>query len=214
MLSSTLIAEVLLLYLTLFFAFNLQNVVKGSQMRKGKNAYAEIERPGGFLASLAAFGTLAFFVEAALLVYYGFTGNAYDLAPALQLRFRYDAWIQALGLAVMGSGFLIFTWSVVVRGRHSVSWEMPEDHILVKRGPYHHVRHPSYLGYFLIFSGLPLAWLNLAALVPMVAIPGYVAVANTEEALLISRFGEEYLEYMESVGRFIPKRAIRKRSIG
>lgn len=96
-------------------------------------------------------------------------------------------------------------WSVVARGRYSVAWEMPEDQQLVTGGPYRYVRHPSYLGYSLMFSGLFLVWLNLIALAPMVGIPGYVALAKPEEELLMSRFGQRYREYMRSTGRFIPR---------
>ena len=107
----------------------------------------------------------------------------------------------------MGVGFLVFIWSVVTRGRHSVSWEMSDEHALITWGPYRHVRHPSYLGYFLMFSGLLLTWLNLVALIPLVAIPGYAKIAVTEEELLKQRFGDAYMRYMESTGRFIPKRS-------
>jgi protein-S-isoprenylcysteine O-methyltransferase Ste14 len=57
----------------------------------------------------------------------------------------------------------------------------------------------------LMFSGFFLVWLNLVALVPMVGIPGYTALAKPEEELLISRFGQRYLKYMRSTGRFIPR---------
>ena len=57
-----------------------------------------------------------------------------------------------------------------------------------------------------MFSGLLLTWLNLVALIPLVAIPGYAQIAVTEEEMLKQRFGNEYLMYMESTGRFIPKR--------
>ena len=207
MLPGSIVAGVLLLYLTLFFAVNLQNIIKGSRVRRGENAYAEVDRPRGLLMSLAALGTLAFFAEALLAVYAGFTGQVYLLVSALQLEFPSASSVQVLGLAVMGAGFLVFVWSVVARGRHSVSWEMSDEHALITSGPYRYVRHPSYLGYFLMFAGFPLAWLNLVALIPLVAIPGYAQIAVTEEELLKQRFGDEYLRYMESTGRFIPKRS-------
>jgi protein-S-isoprenylcysteine O-methyltransferase Ste14 len=205
MLPGSIVAGVLLLYLALFFAINLQNVIKGSRMRRGKNAYAEVDRPGGLLMSLSALGTLAFFAEALFTVYAGFTGQVYLLVSAIQLEFPSASSVQVLGLAIMGAGFLVFVWSVIARGRHSVSWEMSDDHALITWGPYKYVRHPSYLGYFLMFTGLLLTWLNLVALIPLVAIPGYAKIAVTEEELLKQRFGDEYLKYMESTGRFIPK---------
>ena len=104
----------------------------------------------------------------------------------------------------MGSGVLVFTWSVLSRGRYAVSWAMPEDHVLVTWGPYRYIRHPSYLVYHLMVIGLLLTWLNLVAVVPLIAIPGYISIVPVEEDLLVHRFGDEYLRYMERTGRFIP----------
>jgi protein-S-isoprenylcysteine O-methyltransferase Ste14 len=52
--------------------------------------------------------------------------------------------------------------------------------------------------------GLFLTWLNLAALAPLIAIPGYMGTVPLEEDLLILRFGEEYRRYVEITGRFLP----------
>lgn len=77
--------------------------------------------------------------------------------------------------------------------------------VLVTWGPFRYVRHPSYLGYFLMFFGLFFLLLNLVALVPLLAIPGYIRLTTYEEQLLIARFGNEYVEYQKTTGRFVPK---------
>jgi protein-S-isoprenylcysteine O-methyltransferase Ste14 len=105
----------------------------------------------------------------------------------------------------MALGFLLFIWSVVARGRYSLSWAMPRDHALVTWGPYRYIRHPSYMGYFLMFLSLPLIMLNPVALLPLTGIPGYLSVARREEELLIQRFGEEYRDYMDRTGGFLPR---------
>ncbi len=206
MLSDSLIAGALFLYLSAFFVINAHNVVKGSRERRGAKVYAELEKPSGVPIALAVLGTLAFFCESVLLIYLGFSDfSPYTIARSLQLTFPYDAPAQSVGVLVLGAGFLIFIWSVVARGRYSVSWGMPEDHRLVTWGPYRYVRHPSYLGYCLMFVGLFLSWLNIVALVPLAAIPGYAMLAEAEEELLTRRFGEEYTRYREKTGRFLPK---------
>lgn len=48
--------------------------------------------------------------------------------------------------------------------------------------------------------------LNLLAVIPLVAIPGYVMLVDKEEELLIRRFGEEFVEYRHKTGRFLPRR--------
>ncbi|NIQ07584.1 MAG: isoprenylcysteine carboxylmethyltransferase family protein, partial [Candidatus Korarchaeota archaeon] len=68
-----------------------------------------------------------------------------------------------------------------------------------------YIRHPSYLGYFLMFFGIFALWPNGLTLIPLVAVPGYYSLTFVEEKLLIQRFGEEYLEYMRKTGRFLPK---------
>jgi protein-S-isoprenylcysteine O-methyltransferase Ste14 len=114
-------------------------------------------------------------------------------------------YIQILGLLLTFFGYFLFVWSVVSRGRYAVSWGMSENHKLVTWGPYRYVRHPSYLGYFLMFLGFFLYWTNMFTLIPLVAIPGYYWVTFDEERLLTQRFGDEYAEYQKKTGRFIPK---------
>jgi protein-S-isoprenylcysteine O-methyltransferase Ste14 len=86
---------------------------------------------------------------------------------------------------------------------------MSQDHRLVTWGPYKYVRHPSYLAYFFLFFGFFLTWLNIAAIPCFAAIPGYVLNIDTEEKMLIERFGDEYMSYQRRTGRFFP--LIRKR---
>jgi protein-S-isoprenylcysteine O-methyltransferase Ste14 len=73
-------------------------------------------------------------------------------------------------------------------------------------GPYRCVRHPSYSAYFILFAGLFLALLNVVAIVPLLAIPGYVRITTIEEKLLTRRFGGAYKGYQQETGKFWPKR--------
>ncbi|MBC8497726.1 isoprenylcysteine carboxylmethyltransferase family protein [Candidatus Bathyarchaeota archaeon] len=172
--------------------------------------YAEVERPKGIFLTLAATGTVTFFAEAIVLMFIGFSGDTYRFLSSLQLHVQYDVSLQLMGIVSMGMGVFVFIWSVISRGRYAVSWEMPEDHALITWGPYRYVRHPSYLGYFLMVVGLFLTWLNLVAIIPFIAIPGYMGTVPIEEDLLVLRFGEEYLRYMQSTDRFLPSLFRRK----
>ena len=190
--------------LTAFFTINLHNMLK--TRKNADTAYAEVERPGEFAVLLAAFGTVLFFAESFLYVILVFGGrlevfNAYFL----MLSFPCMSCVRGVGLAVMVFGYFLFLWSAVARGRYATSWEMPRNHRLVTWGPYRYVRHPSYTGYFLMFAGLALTWLNLVAFVPLLAVPGYVKLTSVEEELLIKRFGEEYERYQRRTGKFFPK---------
>jgi len=206
MLAESVVAVFLLGWLVCFFSVNLYNIVKSQKLRRGVKVYAEVERPADLATNLAAFGTVVYFLEVLsylFLVFTGLTSVLHD-SPFI-FRFPFVSCMQILGLILTSAGYFVFIWSVVARGKYSVSWEMPENQRLITWGPYRHVRHPSYLGYFLMFFGLFFIWPNLFTLFPLIAIPGYFRVTFEEERLLVQRFGDEYVEYQKKTGRFIPR---------
>ena len=207
MLSDLPIAVFLASCLLGFWSANLYNLKRHSASKKGVKYKAEVERPKGLIFALSALGTVIFFLESffyVLLVFAGLQTTLHD--SFLQLRVPFDSWVQLLGIFLTAFGYFLFVWSVLARGRYATSWEMSEDQRLVTWGPYRYVRHPSYLAYFILFTGLFLSLLSLVALVPFVAVPGYLRIASVEEELLVKRFGEAYLEYQHATGKFFPKR--------
>ncbi|MCX5717526.1 MAG: isoprenylcysteine carboxylmethyltransferase family protein [Nitrospirae bacterium] len=75
---------------------------------------------------------------------------------------------------------------------------------LVKTGVYGFVRHPLYLAGIIIFTFEPditRNWLTVSILADTYFIFG----AFMEEKRLITTFGDEYIEYMKQVPRFLPK---------
>jgi protein-S-isoprenylcysteine O-methyltransferase Ste14 len=206
MLTEMVVAVFLVVCLGCFFLVNLYNILKVHKRRRGVKVYAEVERPAGFVVGLAAVGTIVYFLEVLLYMFLTFIGHTYalhDFPFHFNLPFIFH--IQIIGLVLTSIGYLLFIWSVVVRGRYAVSWEMPENQRLVTWGPYRYVRHPSYLGYFLMFFGLFFLWSNLFTLLPLAAIPGYFSLTFEEERLLVQRFRDEYVMYQRKTGRFIPK---------
>jgi protein-S-isoprenylcysteine O-methyltransferase Ste14 len=78
--------------------------------------------------------------------------------------------------------------------------------VVVERGAYRYVRHPSYTAGMLLFGGIGLAlcnWLSLAIAVvfPLLAYSYRIAI---EERLLVHTLGREYLEYAKRTKRLIP----------
>jgi len=206
MLTENIVAAFLLVCLGCFFSVNLHNITLVHKRRGDAKSYAEVERPSGFTMNLAAIGTLVYFLEALLYSFLVFTDLIFVLPGfPFDFQFSFMVYMQVLGLILTSVGYFLFIWSVVARGRHAVSWEMPENQRLVTWGPYHYVRHPSYLGYFLMFFGLFFIWPNLFTLFPLLAIPGYFRATFEEEKLLAKRFGDEYLQYQNKTGRFFPK---------
>jgi hypothetical protein len=70
------------------------------------------------------------------------------------------------------------------------------------------VRHPLYLGNFLMWMGLVLATgrLDFALVVTLLYVMYYLRIAMAEEAFLESKFGTTYAEWSQRVPAFVPGR--------
>lgn len=76
---------------------------------------------------------------------------------------------------------------------------------LVVGGIYKRVRHPQYLGLFIIIIGLLIQWPTLISLIMApILFWTYIRLARREEQEMIAQFGEAYLTYSSRVPAFIP----------
>ncbi len=76
---------------------------------------------------------------------------------------------------------------------------------LVTNGIYAYIRHPQYLGFLLITSGMLIQWITIpTALMWPVLTVLYYRLAKEEEKEMEERFGKDYLEYKHKVPMFIP----------
>lgn len=84
---------------------------------------------------------------------------------------------------------------------------------LVTNGIYSRVRHPQYVGLFLVSLGLMIQWPTLVTLLlwPVMAVV-YYRLAMKEERKMVELFGERYIEYRDSVPGFFPRFRNKKRS--
>jgi protein-S-isoprenylcysteine O-methyltransferase Ste14 len=158
-----------------------------------------------FALTLAAFSTLlAFFIVLLILtVWVSNLGNELFLLMGPLVSPSFPIWVT--GLLVLVSGILLHGWSRYVRQEMATSWAMRKTHKLVTNGPYSRVRHPSYLSYFLCFLGILTLLPTIISLLLLVGFPGYYCIALAEERHLQDHFGDEYVEYMNRTGRFLPK---------
>jgi protein-S-isoprenylcysteine O-methyltransferase Ste14 len=207
MLSEAFSASLLLACMVCFFAANIRNILTTRRTsEKTTEPHVEVEMPSGFIVNLAAFGTFIYFIAAFTYVALVIIDRLSWVGPiSLLLPDQIAIAALVIGSAFTVTGYAVFIWSVIARGRYATSWEMHEDHRLVTWGPYKHVRHPSYLAYFLMFLGLFILWPSLITLIPIAAVPSYVLVTYQEERHLEKRFGEEYEQYRKKTRRFLPK---------
>src|SRR2546428_2419388 len=64
-------------------------------------------------------------------------------------------WVFYPGIFLMLAGVLVRQWAIAVLGRFfSLTVRVAEDHLVVEKGPYRLVRHPSYTGVLITFVGL------------------------------------------------------------
>ncbi len=116
-------------------------------------------------------------------------------------------WLAAVGLAMGLVGFWLVLGAgiqldrLVVSGRDS----NPEPP-LARVGFFRYIRHPIYAGVFLAWMGWPLIYGA-----PMVAVATVVGGSfllgrriRAEEALMLARYGEEYVSYMRETDRLFP----------
>jgi protein-S-isoprenylcysteine O-methyltransferase Ste14 len=104
-------------------------------------------------------------------------------------------WI--MGIVIMGIGW---------RKIHSAEGNLVTD------GIYGWVRHPQYVGLFLVSIGLMIQWPTLVTLLLWpVMFTVYYRLATKEERRMTELFGQRYLEYKKSVPAFFPRFWAKKR---
>jgi hypothetical protein len=104
-----------------------------------------------------------------------------------------------VGLPPLAAGVALRVWA---RGH------LERAETVTTSGPYAHVRHPLYLGSFLI--ALAFALMTNLHVLPIIVggvfVAMYVPKALREEAYLRRRFGAAYADYAARVGAVIPSR--------
>ncbi len=112
-----------------------------------------------------------------------------------------------LGIRIaLGVVLLAFSVYLAIMGLSIVFGEKSESSGVIKVSVFRVVRHPIYLSEILLYLGLLLLNLSLAAaIVWVIAILFLHYISRYEERLLIARFDEEYEQYMREVPMWIPR---------
>ncbi|HUU40884.1 MAG TPA: methyltransferase [Desulfatiglandales bacterium] len=97
------------------------------------------------------------------------------------------------------SGYLARTGLSIVFG------EEREKPGVIRKSVFNVIRHPVYLSEILLYLGLLILSISLAAAVVWIIAIGFLHyISRYEEKLLLARFGEEYEHYMREVPMWFP----------
>jgi protein-S-isoprenylcysteine O-methyltransferase Ste14 len=134
------------------------------------------------------------------------------IADSFFLRYttQPDEVVPTLVRKPIGAVLLFVSAYCAWAGLRIVFGEVREEPSVIRKGVFGVVRHPIYLSEVLLYLGLFVLTMSLAAgVVWIVASVFLYYLSRHEERLLLERFGEAYKSYMGDVGLWIPR--IRKR---
>jgi protein-S-isoprenylcysteine O-methyltransferase Ste14 len=128
--------------------------------------------------------------------------------------FKYTTFLNSyipLGFRIsFGVVLLVVSGYLAKTGLFIVFGEERENPSVIRKSVFNVIRHPIYLSEILLYLGLLMLSISLAAFVVLLmAIVFLHYISRYEERLLLARFGEEYRKYMQEVPMWIPR--LRKR---
>lgn len=102
-----------------------------------------------------------------------------------------------MGLGSYGFGVLICFFSVL-------DFAKPRENGINRNGLYRFSRNPMYVAYFIYFLGCVLLTRSLVILVILIVFQVSAHwIILSEERWCIKTFGDEYLDYMKNVRRYV-----------
>ena len=118
---------------------------------------------------------------------------------------------RPIGLGIFLVGLFLALWARWALGAmYGVSTgssaPLQEKHCLVQSGPYVFVRHPMYIGYWLVMFGVLLTYRTWTPLVLLImTLPSFYRRARREEISLEEMIGEEWQVYVKIAPMFLPR---------
>jgi protein-S-isoprenylcysteine O-methyltransferase Ste14 len=117
-------------------------------------------------------------------------------------------WIWALaGSGLFVAGQAVRVVAIRALGRFfTVTVRLHPEHNLIKEGIYKRIRHPAYLGLFVLMSGYVTLFASVFgyALLFFFALPAMLYRIRVEERVLVEKFGDEYRNYCRQAKRLVP----------
>ncbi len=130
-------------------------------------------------------------------------GGIIFYAPGWSLFPPFSEVFQVVGSVLLFLGLPLFTAGAYLTGKYVYS-KLPDERLLLQRGPYRYIRHPIYLSFLLTAAGFLLLAQSLVML-PLLFGLSAVSYPKREEEELVRLYGDAYVEYRSHTGRFLPK---------
>ncbi|MCB0748483.1 MAG: isoprenylcysteine carboxylmethyltransferase family protein [Ignavibacteriae bacterium] len=178
---------------------------------KPKNKF-EWRSMGAFVGFIGALFTEMY--GAPLTIYFltGWLGNEYPVTDPFSHASGH-LWLVVIGLShsvialatlhIITNGIIFLGFYMVYKG-----WKLiygAGEEYLVNEGIYSYIRHPQYIGLFLVTLGFFIQWPTMITLVmwPILMLT-YFRLSMREETNLANKFGNEFYEYKKYVPAFFP----------
>ena len=123
-----------------------------------------------------------------------------------------NQYVPPVARILAGAVLLILSGYLARTGLSIVFDERRDEPRVIRKSVFSIVRHPVYLSEILLYLGLLMLSMSLAAAVVWVMGIGFLHyISRHEERLLLAHFGEEYQQYMRDVPMWIPRLGGRQR---
>ncbi len=121
--------------------------------------------------------------------------------------FELPSVIRWLGAVTGLLSSLLMYWTLKSLGKNLTDTVViRRNATLVTHGPYRWVRHPFYLTTAMVMLSVTLLTANwLIGICSGIVLAMLAIRTPKEEQMLIKRFGQQYLDYMSTTGRFCPR---------
>jgi protein-S-isoprenylcysteine O-methyltransferase Ste14 len=111
------------------------------------------------------------------------------------------------GAALAALGLVISVWAFLSLTTMSVGHYVLKEQAVVEKGPYRWVRHPVYLGVFLIWFAVAITFQSTSTflIAALYVVPAYALYIRSEEQMMAASYGAQYVNYCRRVGMLIPR---------
>ncbi|MFX1364111.1 MAG: methyltransferase family protein [Promethearchaeota archaeon] len=160
-------------------------------------------------AILTQFSSVSIFLWLVLIILYIFFNNLIE--TFWHLNFLSNDMIIITGMILISFGFLLEILGIVALGIN-FRIELPIDETeLITTGIYRIMRNPIVFGVFLlVFGSFLIIPTIIVLLIAIFNIITFNSKAIDEEKFLLQRFGDDYKNYKNRVGRYLPFKIIKE----